>query len=133
MDQEQHDAVRDVFAVPGGATLIRADLFAAIGGYDDGIVGLGDDVDLCWRAHVVGARVLIAPAARVRHLEAFRHRWRWRQTVVARRPATASAPRWWPTGAGTGFRVLPQAAFFTVIEALYAVVSGHGGQAQVTS
>lgn len=70
LDQEQHDAVRDVFAVTGGCTVVRADLFDALGGYDDGIDYLGDDLDLCWRAHVLGARVMIAPAARVRHLEA---------------------------------------------------------------
>ena len=27
LDQEQHDAVRDVFVAPGGCTLVRADLF----------------------------------------------------------------------------------------------------------
>src|SRR5208283_4135261 len=30
---------------------------------------MGEDLDLCWRAQVVGARVLVAPEARVRHLE----------------------------------------------------------------
>src|SRR5207244_11866766 len=29
MDQEQHDAVRDVFAVPGAFVLVRSDLFGA--------------------------------------------------------------------------------------------------------
>ena len=37
LDQEQHDAVRDVFVVPGGCTLVRADLFDALGGFDAGI------------------------------------------------------------------------------------------------
>jgi hypothetical protein len=32
-------------------------------------VAMGDDLDLCWRAQVAGARVVVAPAARVRHLE----------------------------------------------------------------
>ncbi len=31
LDQEQHDRVRDVFAIPGGCTLVRADLFASLG------------------------------------------------------------------------------------------------------
>ena len=35
---------------------------------------LGDDLDLCWRAHVAGARVLVVPAAAVRHLEALGQR-----------------------------------------------------------
>ena len=74
LDQEQHDAVRDVFYVPGAATLVRADLFDALGGFDPGIELLGEDLDLSWRAHVVGARVLVAPGARIAHLEALGER-----------------------------------------------------------
>ena len=69
IDHGQHDAVRDVFVAPGGATLIRADLFDALGGYDPMIVAMGEDLDLCWRAQVLGARIIVAPDARVRHLE----------------------------------------------------------------
>ena len=70
LDQEQHDAVRDVFVAPGGCTLIRADLFAALHGFDDAMFLFAEDLDLSWRAQVAGARVIVAPAARVRHLEA---------------------------------------------------------------
>ncbi|MBI4883216.1 MAG: glycosyltransferase family 2 protein [Actinobacteria bacterium] len=69
LDQEQHDAVSDVFAVPTACMLIRADLFRAIGGFDSAIEHSGDDVDICWRAHLGGARVLVVPAARARHRE----------------------------------------------------------------
>ena len=70
LDQEQHDAVRDVFVAPGGCTLVRADLFETLGGFDAGIALFGEDLDLCWRAQVAGARVVVAPSARVRHREA---------------------------------------------------------------
>jgi GT2 family glycosyltransferase len=69
IDHGQHDAVRDVFVAPGGCTLVRVDLFDELGGFDPDIVAMGEDLDLCWRAQVVGARVVVAPAARVRHLE----------------------------------------------------------------
>jgi GT2 family glycosyltransferase len=69
IDHGQHDAVRDVFVAPGGCTLIRADLFDELDGYDPAIVAMGEDLDLCWRAQVVGARIIVAPDARVRHLE----------------------------------------------------------------
>ena len=69
IDHGQHDAVRDVFVAPGGSSLIRADLFEEIGGFDPAIVAMGEDLDLCWRAQVVGARIIVAPDARVRHLE----------------------------------------------------------------
>src|SRR5664280_1845683 len=68
IDHGQHDAVRDVFVAPGGCTLIRADLFDELDGYDPAIVAMGEDLDLCWRAQVVGARILVAPDAGVRPL-----------------------------------------------------------------
>ena len=74
VDQEQHDAVRDVFALPSACLMIRADLFRAIAGFDTSIDFYGDDVDICWRAHLGGARVVVVPAARARHREALSER-----------------------------------------------------------
>ncbi|MGH9103600.1 MAG: glycosyltransferase family 2 protein, partial [Acidimicrobiales bacterium] len=73
LDQSQHDTPRDVFVAPGGFTLVRSDLFSSLGGYDGTLGLLGEDVDLSWRAQVAGARVLVVPRARVRHLEALRN------------------------------------------------------------
>jgi GT2 family glycosyltransferase len=69
IDHGQHDAVRDVFVAPGGCTLVRADLFEELGGFDPTIVAMGEDLDLCWRAQVAGARIIVVPDARIRHLE----------------------------------------------------------------
>ncbi len=70
VDQEQHDGVRDVFYVSSAAMLVRVDLFRALGGFDDESFPGSEDLDLCWRARLAGARVLVAPDARVRHHEA---------------------------------------------------------------
>jgi len=67
LDAGQHDAVRDVFVAPSGVTLIRADLFAALEGYDVSISAMGEDLELSWRAQVVGSRVVLAPLAVVAH------------------------------------------------------------------
>ena len=67
IDQEQHDAVRDVFTLPSACLLIRADLFRELGGFCPEISFHGEDLDLCWRVHLSGARVLVVPATRVRH------------------------------------------------------------------
>ncbi len=69
LDQEQHDGVRDVFFVSDTCMLVRADLFAELGGFDAACDPGAADLDLCWRARLAGARVLIAPDARVRHFE----------------------------------------------------------------
>jgi GT2 family glycosyltransferase len=67
LDQSQHDEVREVFAVPDACLLARVDLFAAVGGFDTEMGGCGEDVDLCWRTQLAGARVVSAPRAVVRH------------------------------------------------------------------
>jgi GT2 family glycosyltransferase len=69
VDQGQHDISRDVFVAPGGVTLVRADLFATLGGFDPAIVAMGEDLDLCWRAQVAGSRVVVAASAVVAHHE----------------------------------------------------------------
>lgn len=67
VDQEQHDGVRDVFVLPTACLLARADLFRELGGFDETIDFHNDDLELCWRVHHSGARVVVAPMARVRH------------------------------------------------------------------
>ncbi len=54
LDQEQHDAVRDVFYVSSAAMLVRADLFVALGGFDPESFPGSEDLDLCWRARLAG-------------------------------------------------------------------------------
>ncbi|MGW0999559.1 glycosyltransferase [Streptomyces sp. NPDC002523] len=69
-DQGQHDHVRDVLSVSTAGMLIRRDVFEQLGGFDRRLPLMRDDVDLCWRAHTAGHRVLVAPDAVVRHAEA---------------------------------------------------------------
>jgi GT2 family glycosyltransferase len=89
LDQEQHDAVREILVAPGGATLVRADLFEELGGFSPLVDHNGEDVDLSWRARLAGARLTVVPAARVRHLEATRNQARpVRQALGAARRAS---------------------------------------------
>jgi hypothetical protein len=123
LDQEQHDAVRDVFAVPGACTLVRADLFAEVGGFDEGINYLLDDVSLCWRAHVAGARVIVAPDARVRHLEALSQRRPVddRRRLESRHRLRMVLSSCSPMGLAVA---IPKLAVLNVAEVLYALVVG---------
>ena len=65
-DQDQYSAVSDVFVIPSGAQMIRTDLFKHLGGFDPVIDGQNEDLDLCWRAHTVAARVIVVPQATAR-------------------------------------------------------------------
>lgn len=124
LDQEQHDAVRDVFYIPGAVTLVRADLFAALGGFDSAMTFHGEDLELCWRAHVAGARVIVAPGARVAHLEALgvrrpvddRRRLQARHRLRAMRDSDTFTTR---------VRATPEAFILSLMEILQAVVLGH--------
>ncbi|MFF8291196.1 glycosyltransferase family 2 protein [Streptomyces sp. NPDC016309] len=69
-DQGQHDQVRSVLSVSSAGMLVRRDVFEELGGYDRRLPLMRDDVDLCWRAHSAGHRVLVAPDAVLRHAEA---------------------------------------------------------------
>ncbi|MBG0854801.1 glycosyltransferase [Streptomyces spinoverrucosus] len=86
-DQGQHDHVRPVLSVSTAGMLIRRDVFEQLGGFDRRLPLMRDDVDLCWRAHAAGHRVLVAPEAVVRHAEAAS---RERRTVDCAGRTTAS-------------------------------------------
>lgn len=128
LDQEQHDSVRDVFTIPGAATLVRSDLFEELGGFDPAITYLGEDLDLCWRAQIAGARVVVAPDARVRHREALpgRRAIDDRRRLLARHRLRTVLTCYGPFHLA---RVLPWAIVLTLFEAGYALVTGHVAQA----
>src|SRR3954470_5034905 len=70
IDQGQHDTVRDVLAVGTAGALIRRDVWDSLGGFDPALPLFRDDLDFCWRAHLAGHRVCVAPQATVRHVYA---------------------------------------------------------------
>jgi GT2 family glycosyltransferase len=132
-DQEQHDAVRDVFWAPGGCTLVRTDLFSALGGYEPSTDLLGEDLNLSWRAQVAGARVLVTPEAKVRHLEALSSGLRpgWDDRGARARVDALSEQHRIRTilTCYSGFhlvRILPQAVLETLAQAVVRLVSGRG-------
>ena len=69
LDQSQHDGVADVASVSSATMLVRADLFADLGGFSTIVDPVGIELDLCWRANVAGARTVVAGQAIVRHRE----------------------------------------------------------------
>ena len=123
LDQSQHDAVRDVFTVPGPCTLVRADLFAEIGGFDEGISDFLDDVSLCWRAHIAGARVIVAPDAVARHRDelAQRRGHDERRRLQARHRLRVVLSCYGPLNL---IWALVQTVVLNVVEVLYALVAG---------
>ena len=115
LDQQQHDAVRDVFVLRSASLLVRADLFRSLGGFTASIGRHGEDVDLCWRAHWAGSRVVVAPRARVGHMAEL-------DPAQVQQAIAARIPRW---------RVCYDDALVNVssaagtLELAFSVTSGH--------
>ena len=131
IDHGQQDLERDVFVAPGGVTLVRCDLFTTLRGFDPLIPVLGEDLDLCWRAQVAGARVVVAPSAKVAHREtiatgerivsAVGTRRRSRQDLQRRHQLMVVATGW---GRVTTIMTLPVLAIMDLFEFLLSLVSG---------
>lgn len=66
-DTGQYDREEEVFFPSGCAAAFRADLLAAIGGFDESFFAYGDDTELGLRARLSGARCLLVPGAIVYH------------------------------------------------------------------
>lgn len=67
-DEGQYDDERDVFWVSGAAFCCRAEVFHALGGFDDDFFAHMEEIDLCWRMQLAGYRVRIVPQSVVYHL-----------------------------------------------------------------
>ncbi|MDQ6840233.1 MAG: glycosyltransferase [Actinomycetota bacterium] len=136
LDQQQHDAVRDVFVAPSGATLVRADLFASVGGFSSGIAQFGEDLDLSWRVQLAGGRVVAAPGARVRHLQIEKSGKRpgWTSPLERRRAAELAEQHRLRTvltcyGWVRLARTLPLLVLYLAGESVWALVRGRAGDA----
>jgi len=81
IDQGQHDQVRDVFFVNTAGMLVRRGALLNVGGFDERMPAFRDDLDLCWRVHLTGGRVLVVPQARIRHFAAAASRSRRTRAV----------------------------------------------------
>ena len=60
--------IRDAFYVSGCALMISRVLFERLGGFDEGMFMFCEDSDLCWRAQLIGFRVVTARNALCRHI-----------------------------------------------------------------
>ena len=65
-------ATEEVGAVSGAAFAARADVFRALGGFDEDFFLYVEDTDLSWRARLAGWKILYVPRSVVRHHYTFR-------------------------------------------------------------
>lgn len=70
VDQGQHDGREDVLGVGIAGALVRRDVWDELDGPDPALGPFGDGLDLSLRARLAGHRVVVVPAAVVRHAQA---------------------------------------------------------------
>lgn len=66
-DDGRFDHYTEIFFSFGGAMFIRRDLLDKIGGFDLDYFTLTDDIDLSWRVHLYGYKVVVEPKAFLYH------------------------------------------------------------------
>lgn len=91
VDQGQFDSRSDVIGVPLAGMLVRSDVLCEVGGLDPAFDEGAEGLDLSWRSHLRGHRVVVAPHAVVEQGDIglgisspLRHRRRLRQVALAR-------------------------------------------------
>jgi GT2 family glycosyltransferase len=88
IDQGQHDHLSEVFFVSTAGMFIRRQALEVAGGFDPRMPAFRDDLDLCWRIHLIGGKVLVVPSAKVRHFRAASVGSRLSRAVTRRRYLT---------------------------------------------
>src|SRR5665648_578169 len=64
---DDYDVVKDVLFGTGAAMFVRADVFRAVGGFDERFFMFYEDVDLGWRLNLLGHRVRYVPGSVAYH------------------------------------------------------------------
>jgi GT2 family glycosyltransferase len=66
-DDGYYDSPRDIFWASGTALLIRGKALQEVGLFDEDFFAHMEEIDLCWRFHNAGWRVVNAPKSRIFH------------------------------------------------------------------
>ena len=67
-DYGQYDSPKEVFWATGACLLVRSSIYKELGGLDDRFFAHMEEIDLCWRLHLQGKRVVVVPESTAYHL-----------------------------------------------------------------
>ena len=69
-DEGQYDKMRPIFWASGTAIMVRKYDFETAGGFDETFFAHQEEIDLCWRFHLMGREVWSSPGSVVFHKNA---------------------------------------------------------------
>lgn len=67
-DNGQYDTVEDIFWASGAALFVRTEVYMRAGGLDSDFFAHMEEIDLCWRIHLLGYAIKVIPQSTVFHL-----------------------------------------------------------------
>jgi len=103
----ERDSVRRVGVVTGCLLLVRREVWERLGGFDARFWMYGEDLDLAVRAHAMGLRPAITPAATIVHVVGASSPDSGRKmALVMRARATVMRLHWRPPAAALGIAML---------------------------
>ena len=62
------DGPKSIFWATGACLMVRSELYRRVGGLDKDFFAHMEEIDLCWRIHLAGSKVMMVPASHVYHL-----------------------------------------------------------------
>lgn len=68
VDKKQYDKFSEIFWASGACFFIRKNIFDEVGGFDEDYFAHMEEVDLCWRIHNYGHKVMYEPNSVVYHV-----------------------------------------------------------------
>lgn len=67
-DKGQYDELTEIFWATGACSLIRAEIFHRMGGFDELLFAHQEEIDLCWRMKRAGYSIWCCPQSTVYHI-----------------------------------------------------------------
>lgn len=67
-DEHQYDTPTEIFWASGAAMIIKKSVFDEVGGFDPFFFAHQEEIDLCWRIHLSGYKIMSCPASVVYHI-----------------------------------------------------------------
>jgi len=67
-DEGQYDTNKECFWASGACMMIRSSLYHHLGGLDDNFFAHMEEIDLCWRAKLLGYKVWCIPQSKIYHV-----------------------------------------------------------------
>jgi GT2 family glycosyltransferase len=67
-DERQYDTPTEIFWASGASMIIKKSVFNEVGGFDPFFFAHQEEIDICWRIHLAGYKIMSCPSSVVYHI-----------------------------------------------------------------